>query len=367
MKKNCFSIMPYGDAFQDIDRIIHKAAESVGLEYVRGDLSKRPGSILAQIVQEIKHSTVVVADITGNNPNVFYELGIAHQILGPDRVILITQSVNEKQPYDIHQFRQLVYSHTNEGRQKLNNELPDRLTEAANSNSDLESWRVIRGRLSRTKMIVGDLNKIIKGAGKERLNGLIIRIVAGLGSLSISNYEPADPQDDHEYINALLEERDKLREALLRGARLKAVINPPRRFAHALIPARLCIRYQRIIGLLQGRSDITDDPKSAQKDMTAMRQCEFTLSPVPMPNLFIIGEIIAYEGMKRGGGGGFEMTHWETDKAELHQLIDQFDSFFEDSKRDMKHIRPPDGCIAQQLQEFYDEATNLERRRRHNG
>ncbi|MCC6231315.1 MAG: hypothetical protein IT580_01650, partial [Verrucomicrobiales bacterium] len=96
----CFSIMPFGEGYRDIDRILHEAANTAGLKYVRGDLSKRPGSILAQIVTEIRQAAVVVADITGNNPNVFYELGIAHQILGPDRVVLITQAMEEKKPYD---------------------------------------------------------------------------------------------------------------------------------------------------------------------------------------------------------------------------------------------------------------------------
>jgi hypothetical protein len=362
--KTCFSIMPFGEGFKDIDRIIHEAANHTGLKYVRGDLSKRPGSILAQIVMEIRHAAVVVADITGHNPNVFYELGIAHQILGADRVVLITQSVNEKQPYDIHQFRQLVYAHNDEGRAKLRAELPERLAEAAASSADQENWKVIRGRLSRTKMIVQDLKKLIEQAGERGLNGVVIRIVAGLGSLSISNYEPADPKADEEYVSALLEERDTLRAALLRGARLRAVINPPRRFAHALMPERLCIRYKRMIGLLQGQSDITDNPKLASEDIAAMKQCEFTLSPVPMPNLFIIGNTIAYEGMKRGGTGGFEMTHWETDAKELRQLSDQFDQFFDDSRRDMIHTHPHDGRIAEQLQSFFDEACALERRRR---
>jgi hypothetical protein len=82
--KKCFSIMPFGESFRDIDRIISEAAKHVNFEYVRGDLSKRPGSILTQIIQEIKHSDIVVADTTGNNPNVFYELGIEPQILRPD-------------------------------------------------------------------------------------------------------------------------------------------------------------------------------------------------------------------------------------------------------------------------------------------
>jgi len=42
-----------------------------------------------------------------------------------------------------------------------------------------------------------------------------------------------------------------------------------------------------------------------------------------MPNVFIIGETVAYEGMKRGGTGGFEMTHCETSAEGLRELIQQ--------------------------------------------
>jgi len=355
--KTCFSIMPFSDGFRDIDRIIREAANSAGLKYVRGDLSKRPGSILTQIIKEIKHAAVVVADISGHNPNVFYELGIAHQILGPERVVLITQSVNEKQPYDVHQFRQLVYSHNEEGRTKLRDELPGRLLEAANTSDDHENWQVIRGRLVRTKMIVKDLKKLTKQADRKRCNGVVIRIVASLGSLAITDNEPLDAKGGSEYLHCLIEERDALRSALLRGALLKAVINPPRRFAQSSIPERVIMRYQRMIELLEGCRNMTGN----EEDREVMKQCEFTLSPVPMPNLFIIDDTIAYEGMKRCGEGGFEMTHWETDKDELRQLIEGFDRFFEDSKRDMMHTHHPDGQIATQLRAFFEEARAMEK------
>src|SRR5213594_962372 len=114
--KTCFSIMPFGDGFKNIDKIIRAAAKKCGLEYIRGDLSDKPGSVLPQILHEIERAAVVVADITGHNPNVFYELGIAHQIKGPERVVLITQTVDGKKAYDVHQFRQLVYAHNEPGR-----------------------------------------------------------------------------------------------------------------------------------------------------------------------------------------------------------------------------------------------------------
>ncbi len=227
------------------------------------------------------------------------------------------------------------------------------------ASADQEFWNVIRGRLPRTRMIVRDLQRLIDNAKPRGLKGTTIRIAAGLSSLAISNNEPGDSKQGIEYRDALLTERDTLRKALLGGAKLKAVLNPPRRFTQAMQPERLRVRYKRLISLLEGRSDIRRNPKTTAEDVRAMKQCEFALSPVPMPNVFIIGEEVAYEGMKRGGTGGFEMTHCETSAEGLSELINQFDRFFEESHDEMVRAHPPDGRLAEQLRKFYREATGV--------
>jgi hypothetical protein len=181
-------------------------------------------------------------------------------------------------------------------------------------------------------------------------------MVAGLGSLSISDHEPIGSGADREHAANLIAERDGLRDVLLCGAHLKAVLNPPRRFAQPALPERLVVRYQRMIGLLEGRSDIVGDPEAARRDVNAMRQCEFALTPIPMPNVFIIGEQVAYEGMKRGVAGGFDRTHCETNAEALRELVRQFDRFFEDSRLDMVRTHPPDGLVADQLRACYRDA-----------
>jgi hypothetical protein len=276
--KTCFSIMPFSDGFEDIDRIIGEAAVECGLEYVRGDRRLQPGTVLSQILHDIRQAAVVVADITGHNPNVFYELGLAHQIKGPERVVILTQAVDGQKAYDLHQFRQLVYAHNEAGRRRLRQELPDRLQRAAESSADQEFWNVIRGRLPRTRLLVRDLQRLNDKAGANGLKETTIRIVAGLGSLAISDHEPVDPTLETEYHESLLAERNALRKAIIFGACLKAVINPPRRFTQAMLPDRLRVRYQRLIGLLEGRSDIVDDPQAASDDLAAIKQCDFTLS-----------------------------------------------------------------------------------------
>jgi len=354
--KTCFSIMPFDDQFNDISDIISKAASVSGLEYVRSDFDRRSGNIMAQVKHEIQRAAVVVADITSHNANVFYELGIAHHIVGPERVVIITQSVDRGKAFDIHQYRQLVYTHSKPGRKKLIGELPGRLREAAEASVNREFWNVTRGRLPRTLMLVENLQRIIDRAGTKGLQGTIIRVVANLSSLAISEHEPKDSALGDEYHNALLAERDTLRNALIRGARLKAVLNPPRHFTKAQMPDRLSARYRRLIGLLEGRSDIKRNPNAAAEDLKAIKQCEFVVCPVPMPNLMIIGDEVAYEGMKRSNAGGFEMTHCETEAHELRELAKQFDKFFDESKIEMARSHPPHGGLLEQLRAFHREA-----------
>ena len=222
--------------------------------------------------------------------------------------------------------------------------------------SSEEFWDVIRGRLPRTRMLVREFKRIVADAGSKGLRGTTIRIAASLSSLAISDHEPPDPKLGGEYIEALLAERNALRTALLHGAKLKAILNPPRRFAQAMLPQRMQARYRRLIGLLKGRSDIRRNPRAAREDVQAMSRCEFALSPVPTPNLFIIGNKVAFEGMKRAGTAGFEMTHCETSSEGVRELVEQFDNNFEQSRQDMIQIHPPDGRLAEQLQKFCDDA-----------
>ena len=77
---------------------------------------------------------------------------------------------------------------------------------------------------------------------------------------------------------------------------MKAVLNPPRRFVKSRLPNRLRVRYKRLIGLLEGESDIKNDQFGALEDLQAIQQCQFVFTPVPMPNLIILGETVPTKG-----------------------------------------------------------------------
>ncbi len=120
MSKNptqtCFVISPIGregtethrDFREVLDYVIVPAVRRSGytLEVLRADDIERPGSFIKDILQQLLNSFVVIADLTNQNPNVFYELGVRHA-LSP-RTILIAQSVDDI-PSDLREYRTIVY------------------------------------------------------------------------------------------------------------------------------------------------------------------------------------------------------------------------------------------------------------------
>lgn len=353
MRQTCFAIMPF-EGFDDVNRILSDVAQECGLDYVRSDHRFEPGNVMQQVVRDIRAAGVVVADISGHNPNVFYELGVAHQIKGSERVVIIGQPQPAgRAPYDVVEYRHLAYTQSEAGREALRRDLPHYVRAAASS-ADGEVWSIIRGRVARTKFVERDLRHAVELPEWTPPEGLTIRVTASLTSMAISDREPLDGALSREYVDLLFAERDALRAALLNGATLHAVLNPPRRFAQEMQPARLRARYERLIGLLEGRSDLLSG--NADADVAAMARCRFALSPVPMPNLLIIGDRVAYEGIKRGGAGGFDLTHCETDPTALAKMTQQFDAFFNGSHRDMVRSHPPDGQVVGQLKAYLQEA-----------
>jgi hypothetical protein len=77
--------------------IVAPAVKAVGLDPYRADLDLTPGAITPKMLTELLNARVVIADLTGRNPNVFYELGITHSFARP--LISIADSISEL-PFD---------------------------------------------------------------------------------------------------------------------------------------------------------------------------------------------------------------------------------------------------------------------------
>ena len=118
------AMMPFEASFTPVYEALRSAVESAGLRIRRADDIWENPAIIQDIVSLIDRSRVVVADCTGRNPNVFYEIGIAHT-LGRD-VILITQNPDDI-PFDLRHLRYVRYLNNSEGRQALSDVLIARL------------------------------------------------------------------------------------------------------------------------------------------------------------------------------------------------------------------------------------------------
>jgi hypothetical protein len=105
-RRVCFVLMPFAPRFDKVYETIQRLVEAKGYECLRADQVFRATDIMYVVVEMIHRADVVIADVTGRNPNVFYELGYAHAI--GKETVLLTQ--NEKDvPFDVRQRQFVLY------------------------------------------------------------------------------------------------------------------------------------------------------------------------------------------------------------------------------------------------------------------
>ena len=117
----CAILMPFGAEWSDdLFAVYRNAVESAGFVAWRSDLEWGDHEIMQRIWEYINKARFVIADCTGRNPNVFYELGIAHTL--GKRVFICTQSRTDI-PFDIQHITSYVYSPYPNGIAKLQDAL----------------------------------------------------------------------------------------------------------------------------------------------------------------------------------------------------------------------------------------------------
>src|SRR5262249_8822168 len=109
--------MPFTDKLQPLyEDHISPIVQKAGLRCVRADDIHGTSLITYDIWEHINRARFLVAELTDRNPNVFYELGLAHAI--SKEVILITQSM-QSVPFDLKALRCIRYDFTPRGVEKL--------------------------------------------------------------------------------------------------------------------------------------------------------------------------------------------------------------------------------------------------------
>jgi len=116
-KKEIFVITPIGkkgtevyDRFDAIFKsMIKPAVNEINENFLvtRADKVAKPGSFVKDILDRLQNSYIVIANLTGMNPNVFYELGVRHTL--SNRTIIITEDYSSI-PSDLKEYRAIEYS-----------------------------------------------------------------------------------------------------------------------------------------------------------------------------------------------------------------------------------------------------------------
>lgn len=118
-ERKCFIISPIGEAGSEIRRradqvlkhVITPSLVDCGFneeDIVRADTISNPGAITHQIISSIINSDLVIADLTGNNANVYYELAIRHVLRKPYVQIC---DINTPLPFDVKNQRTIMFDY----------------------------------------------------------------------------------------------------------------------------------------------------------------------------------------------------------------------------------------------------------------
>lgn len=136
-KGQCFIITPIGENGTEtrmkadgvIEAVIRPVLEELKFDVISPKELSNPGSITDTIFNYITNCELVIANMTGLNPNVMYELAIRHAVGKP--VVCIIEK-NEKLPFDIQGDRLIPYTDNMFGVNKLKEELIKHINEAIN-------------------------------------------------------------------------------------------------------------------------------------------------------------------------------------------------------------------------------------------
>jgi predicted nucleotide-binding protein len=113
-----FIVMQYTEEYNELfNEVIKPVCEEYGLEAIRADDLYTQNQVIQDIIFSIRESAIIIADITPDNPNVYYDVGFSHGINKP--TVLLCDTTGEKLPFDLSGFRTIFYKNKIAGKSKI--------------------------------------------------------------------------------------------------------------------------------------------------------------------------------------------------------------------------------------------------------
>jgi hypothetical protein len=185
--------------------------------------------------------------------------------------------------------------------------------------------QVIRSRIERTRLITNDLVTLLHSTTVATET---VWSSAFLSTLSIGQNDPY-PLDEQPHLTQLLAERDVLLALARKGCRLRFFISPANEnhIRRSSINFGI-LRTEQLLAFLK-----SDEP--------ALAAIDWVVSEFETKNLYIIGHLSCFEGYKKGGLHGYELTLRQTSRDVIDANIDFYDGVFEDlSTHTLTHWTP---------------------------
>lgn len=287
-----FVAMPFrAEHTDELWKILQGVGEIYGFNIHRVDQRVEPNAIVSDILDEMERAEIIIADLTGLNPNVLYEVGIAH--VRCDSVIILSQQGQEL-PFDLANIRCIFFDlSSREG--KI--DLAERLGRTLSALRTVGPPTVIESKIERTKTIINDL-LVLNNLSDEDLSKEVVWHSGSLSAFSIDSTEPFQPEEE-DYKRTLIEEKDTLHSRFILYDRID-VIN---------------IRLRCLLQFLESKDN-------------SLQNTEWVVSPFRQKNLYIIGNISCLEGYKKGIQRGFGLTLRQTDLNAISASISLYKVLF---------------------------------------
>lgn len=145
LDNECFFMAPIGDEGSPerersdgvLEFIVKPAADECGISRtIRADAIAKPGQITLQVIEKVLSARAGVVDLTGANPNVYYEMAIRHTARLPT-VLIADEGERGKLPFDLQGMRTIFFSDTSlKSANNCRNELATHLQAALNGAVD---------------------------------------------------------------------------------------------------------------------------------------------------------------------------------------------------------------------------------------